>query len=977
MNQSTDAVTRDLPEALCADVRRHWEAYCAAAAEAGIEPPRNAHFLRYLGRVWAASDFVALSCVREPALIGDLLASGDLLGDYARGEMLEKAQAAVADVADAGALGSALRRLRRRELVRIAWRDLAGWARVEEVLEDLSALADACVQVALERLHAWQCRAYGTPVTTTGTAAGRPQGLVVLGMGKLGARELNFSSDIDLIFAYPEAGQGPGRRRGRPGLSDEEFFNRLAQDLIQVLNDPTPEGFVYRVDMRLRPYGDSGPLAMSFAAIEEYYQSQGREWERYAMVKARPIAGDAQDAAELAELLRPFVYRRYLDFGAFEQLREMKALIRKEVERRGLRDDIKLGPGGIREVEFIVQAFQLVRGGREPALRERGLLKALGRLAVRGLLPAFAAERLAEAYRFLRRVENRLQAQADEQTHRLPEHDGGRLRLAFSMGFPDWKAFLRALDGHRRFVDGQFQQVFAAPQAATQEAAAPNADFEALWAGHLDEDTARHLLTERGCGDCDEALRLLAAFRDSAALRGMGSRGRARLDRLMPLLLAAVVETAEPVPTFARVMKVIESVAGRSAYLALLVEHPMALSQLVRLCAASPWIAGQLARHPLLLDELLDPRQLYAPLRRADLEAQLAARLADVDALDLERQMDTLRQFQQAAVIRVAAADIMGATPLMVVSDYLTDIAEVILNRVLALCWRHLAARHGEPGCRLDGVRHPAGFAIVAYGKLGGIELSYGSDLDLVFIHASHGTEQVTDGPKPLDNHVFFARLGQRIIHFLNTLTPAGILYEVDMRLRPSGASGLLVTSLDAFRDYQEKDAWTWEHQALVRARVVAGDPALAAAFAEVRRTVLGRRRDPDALRTEVRDMRERMRQELDQRDPARFDLKQGAGGIADIEFMVQYHVLRYAHAYSKLLVWSDNIRLLDTLGAEGLLAPDEAGLLADAYRTFRKRVHELTLQELPPVVDAAEFAELRARVAALWRRVMGTDRSS
>jgi len=370
VNQSTDAVTRDLPEALCADVRRHWEAYCAAAAEAGIEPPGNAHFLRYLGRVWAASDFVALSCVREPALIGDLLASGDLLGDYARGEMLEKAQAAVADVADAGALGSALRRLRRRELVRIAWRDLTGWARVEEVLEDLSALADACVQVALERLHAWQCRAYGTPVTTTGTATGRPQGLVVLGMGKLGARELNFSSDIDLIFAYPEAGQGLGRRRGRPGLSDEEFFNRLAQDLIQVLNDPTPEGFVYRVDMRLRPYGDSGPLAMSFAAIEEYYQSQGREWERYAMVKARPIAGDAQDAAELAELLRPFVYRRYLDFGAFEQLREMKALIRKEVERRGLRDDIKLGPGGIREIEFTAQVFQLMRGVvRAPLLR--------------------------------------------------------------------------------------------------------------------------------------------------------------------------------------------------------------------------------------------------------------------------------------------------------------------------------------------------------------------------------------------------------------------------------------------------------------------------------------------------------------------------------------------------------------------------------------------------------------------------------
>ena len=968
MNQSTDAVTRDLPEALCAPVQRHWDDYCAAAAEAGIEPPHNADFLRYLGRVWAVSDFVALACVRNPGLIGELLASGDLLGDYARGEMRTKAQAAVAAVTDADALGTALRRLRRRELVRIAWRDLAGWAPVDEVLEDLSALADACVQVALERLHAWQCRVYGTPRTATG----RPQGLVVLGMGKLGARELNFSSDIDLIFAYPEAGPGPGRRRGRPQLGDEEFFNLLARDLIQVLDDLTPEGFVYRVDMRLRPFGDSGPLAMSFAALEDYYQSQGREWERYAMVKARPVAGDAQDAAELADLLRPFVYRRYLDFGAFEQLREMKALIRGEVERYGLHDDIKLGPGGIREVEFIVQAFQLVRGGREPILRERGLLPALGHLAGRDLLPGFAVERLAAAYRFLRRVENRLQAYADEQTHRLPEHETGRLRLAFSLGFPDWKAFLRALDGHRRFVDGQFQQVFAAPQAVTQVAAAPNADLEALWAGHLDEAAAQRLLTGRGCEDCDEALRLLTAFQDSAALRGMGSRGRARLDRLMPLLLAAVMETAEPTPTFARVMQVIESIAGRSAYLALLVEHPMALSQLVRLCAASPWIAAQLARHPLLLDELLDPRQLYAPLRRTDLEAQLAARLADVDALDLERQMDTLRQFQQAAVMRVAAADIVGATPLMVVSDYLTDIAEVILERVLTLCWRQLAARHGEPGQRRGGAHQPTGFAIVAYGKLGGIELSYGSDLDLVFIHASHGSGQVTDGPKVVDNSVFFVRLGQRIIHFLNTLTPAGVLYEVDMRLRPSGASGLLVTSLEAFRDYQEKDAWTWEHQALVRARVVAGDAGLAAAFAAVRRAVLRRPREPDTLRAEVCDMRERMRQELVRHDPAHFDLKQGVGGIADIEFMVQYHVLRYAHAHPKLLVWSDNIRLLETLGAEGLLAPEATVLLADAYRAFRKRVHELTLQELPPVVDAGEFAALRARVAALWREIMG-----
>ncbi|HEY9198149.1 MAG TPA: bifunctional [glutamate--ammonia ligase]-adenylyl-L-tyrosine phosphorylase/[glutamate--ammonia-ligase] adenylyltransferase, partial [Gammaproteobacteria bacterium] len=442
-------------------------------------------------------------------------------------------------------------------------------------------------------------------------------------------------------------------------------------------------------------------------------------------------------------------------------------------------------------------------------------------------------------------------------------------------------------------------------------------------------------------------------------------------------LLGAVSEAAAPGETFIRVLSVIEAIAGRSAYLALLVEHPVALSQLVRLCAASPWITEQLARYPLLLDELLDPRHLYAPPARAELEQQLALRMGQIDVEDLEQQMDALRQFQKAAVLRVAAADVVGATPLMRVSDHLTDIAEVVLGEVLALSWRHLVKRHGVPGGAVPGRARdgsPHGFVILAYGKLGGIELGYGSDLDLVFLHDSRTDAPRTDGAKPLDNTVFFARLGQRIIHVLNTLTPAGVLYEVDMRLRPSGASGLLVTSLDAFAEYQRTEAWTWEHQALVRARPVAGDAALGEAFAAVRREVLGRERDPQTVQRDVREMRERMRQELDQRDPARCDLKQGTGGIADIEFMVQYLVLRFAHGHPKLLVWSDNIRLLETLGAEGLVPRDDADFLAEAYRTYRKRVHELTLQELPAVVDAGEFAGLRAQVRELWRKVMGSE---
>lgn len=947
-----------LPGDLAPQVESRWQAFAERCRAADVPLPRHPEFLWSLARVWAASDFVASSCVQNPELLHDLLQSGDLLAEYPPGAMARRVAGALEGVRDEADLGRRLRRLRRRETVRIAWRDLAGWAGVEEVLEDLSALADACIEGALDRLYAWQCKEAATPRD----GRRRPQRLSVLAMGKLGARELNFSSDIDLIFVYPEAGE---IRRPRL-LSHEEFFTRLGRRLISVLNDNTPEGFVYRVDMRLRPYGDSGPLVMDFAQFEDYYQSQGREWERYAMIKARPLGGDPEANAALMELLRPFVYRRYLDFGAFEQLRDMKAMIEREVARRGMGDNVKLGPGGIREVEFIVQAFQLVRGGREPRLQRRGLLETLAVLGELELLPAWACERLAGAYRFLRRLENRLQAWQDAQTHELPRDEEGKARVAFAMGFGGWAAFEEALEAHRQFVAGQFAQVFAAPQSAAGGLESP---FAALWEGLLEPEQARRRLEEAGYEAPGESLRLLEQMRSGVAER-LGAQGRERLRRLMPLLLGAVTESERPSRTLARVLRVIEAIAGRSAYLALLVEYPVALSQLVRLCGASPWIATELARHPLLLDELLDPRTLYRPPSREELGAQLEQRFQAIDPEDLEEQMEALRQFRQAAVLRVAAADVAGAAPLMEVSDHLTAIAEVVLERVLAVAWEHLTARHGRP--RRGGRRGPpAGFAIIGYGKLGGMELGYGSDLDLVFLHDAMDGGR-TDGRRPLDNAVFFARLGQRIIHILNTRTPSGILYEIDMRLRPSGASGLLVTDIGAFAHYQREEAWTWEHQALVRARPVAGSEGVAQAFAEVRREVLCLPRDPERLRGEVRDMRERMRAELGSRTPGRFDLKQDRGGIADIEFMVQYQVLRWAHEHPELVRYSDNIRLLGTLAEAGLLTPERAALLADAYRSYRERGHRLALQEEKAVVDASEFAELRRQVAEIWDEMMG-----
>ncbi len=953
---------KDFPPAVVAGVEQAWDQYQDSARETGTPPVGHADFLPVLWRVWACSPFVARACAAQPALLYDLLRSGDLLRDYRPLTYQRLVETALSGVRDETALAQALRRLRLREMVRIAWRDLAGWADLAETLRDLSCLAEMLIDAALARLHAWQCRALGTPHDAAGRHA---QEMVVLAMGKLGAGELNFSSDVDLIFAFPEEGETRGRR---PRLDNETFFLRLGQRLIGILDEPTPEGRVYRVDMRLRPYGSSGPLVMSFDAMEDYYQSQGREWERYALIKARPVAGDRAAGEALLARLRPFIYRRYLDYNAFAALREMKTLIDREVARKSLQDNIKLGAGGIREIEFIGQAFQLIRGGREPALQARAILTVLERLAGYGHLPRHATEDLTRAYVFLRRTENRLQAHEDRQTHTLPAEADPRQVLALSMGFRTWADFHACLEQHRRRVHEHFEAVFATPQSetgATGNGAAAADPWREIWGGEdhsmLSPDQARAHLAAAGFEDAGEALRRLALLREGHACRALSAEGRRRLDRLMPLLLAAVATTPRPDETLPRVLDLVEAIARRTAYLALLEENPMALSQLVRLCAASPWIAQMLRDHPLLLDELLDPRSLYAPLDPAALARELDARLAAIPAGDEEQQMEVLRHFKQAQVLRVAAADIMEVLPLMVVSDHLTAIAEVCLGQVLRLTLEQLQRRRKAP--RLpDGDWRRCGFAIIGYGKLGGIELGYGSDLDLVFLHAD----------RPASRQAFYFRLGQRIIHMLNAHLAGGILYEVDMRLRPSGASGLLVSPLAAFAEYQAREAWTWEHQALVRARFICGDPAVGERFSAIRHEILTRHRDPETLRRDVVDMRQRMRQELLRRKPGCFDLKQGQGGITDIEFIVQYGVLRWAREYPELTRWTDNIRILEDLARLRLLSGRDARALADAYRAYRQALHRLALQERPALVAEREFRNHRQRVTHVWDTLLG-----
>lgn len=920
----------------------------------------SGEFLGETCRVWAASEFVADSCLQYPRLLPELHDSGDLHAVLAVGDYTYRLAGLLATITDEAGLACMLRRFRRREMVRIAWRDLAGYSPLAGVVGDLSALADACIRLALEKLYDWHVARWGRPCN----AAGEEQQLVVLGMGKLGARELNFSSDIDLIYAYAEEGE---TRDGPRSLSNQEFFIRLAQRLGYVLGNLTVDGFVFRVDTRLRPFGESSPLALSFDAMENYYQVHGREWERYALIKARVVAGPVQAGKELLALLKPFVYRRYVDFGAFEALREMKARINREVQRKGMEDNVKLGAGGIREVEFIGQAFQLIRGGREPLLRQREILVILDVLRDIRLLPDFVVTELQQAYVFLRTTEHRLQEYQDRQTHSLPEDEVQRERLAWSMGHAGWPCFENTLRQHMRRVHQHFEQVFAAPQ--TEHAATDPLDLAGVWQEQLDVEQAEKALQEAGFADPATIYQQLQQIRQGRSLLGMTAQGRMRLNQLMPLLLGAVGSVEQADATLPRLLHLLESIARRSAYLALLVENPMALSQLVRLCAASPWIASQLARHPLLLDELLDPRSLYAPPRRQQLGNELEQLMHFIAAGDQEAQMDTLRQFKQANTLRVAAVDVMDVMPLMVVSDHLTELAEVLLGRVLQLAWHHLAVqRYGLPEC--DGVDQSCGFAIIAYGKLGGIELGYGSDLDIVFLHGD-GPPALAGG-QAIDHGMLYVRLAQRIIHFLGTTTAAGVLYEADTRLRPSGSSGLLVSSLQAFADYQENSAWTWEHQALVRARGVAGDPAVLARFEQIRREILAQPREQVVLRREVREMRQRMARQLGHGDAMYFDLKQDPGGIADIEFMVQYSVLAWAHEYPSLLEYTDNIRLLEGLAAAGLLATEKAVVLADAYRSYRAHVHRQTLMEKPALLAADALAEQRLQVQGIWQELMG-----
>ncbi|MDH5257275.1 MAG: bifunctional [glutamate--ammonia ligase]-adenylyl-L-tyrosine phosphorylase/[glutamate--ammonia-ligase] adenylyltransferase [Gammaproteobacteria bacterium] len=939
-----------------------------------------------LNRLFSVSEFCYRVCMQHPEFVDELFTTDDLSVNYSYADYYQKlSDLFKPDLDDAG-LNRVIRQFRNQQMLRLAWRDMVRNIDVKIILAELSYLADACINVVLETVTKQAEADFGQPLGSDG----RPMKLVVLAMGKLGAFELNYSSDIDLIFCYSEEGQIDSETKGRGrNLSHSEFFTRLCRNFVRLLNDNNAYGFVYRVDTRLRPFGNSGQLALSFDAMEIYYERHGREWERYAMIKARAISTDADAASEIMQRLHPFVYRRYLDFGAFASLREMKELIEAELKRKGASKNVKLGPGGIREIEFIGQAFQLIRGGRTRELQIRGILDVLQTLRSLDLIPEHVFIDLTESYVFLRKVENAIQAFDDRQTHTIPDDNLVQARLAYAVGYDSWISFETALKEKMQTVHETFEQIFSAPQLQSfgNEGDSNTQLIERIWTGSADEDESLKALTNLGYKSPEDALRILKSFHEGGIYKSTSPQGRQRIDKLMPLIITSVAQSSSADVCLLRLIALMEAIARRSAYIALLSEHPMGLSQLVKLVGKSEWISNILIRSPILLDELLDPRRLYETIKKEELEQELNTQLR-FDDDDVEQQMRSLSEFKQSNMFRVAASELNGALPVNKISDHLTYIAEVVVAAVEKIALKHMQERFGDPQYIAESdVKEPnlnsvekekklANFCVIAYGKLGGIELGFSSDLDLVFLHDSQGEMQMTSGEeigkKSVDNGLFFARVAQRIMHFLNTRTQNGVLYEVDTRLRPSGGAGILVSNLQSFSSYQHKKAWTWEHQALIRARAVTGSDEIVNAFNQIRYDVLTLPRDIDALRSDVREMRLKMRKELYKTKPGLFNIKQSVGGITDIEFIIQFLALAWANKYPQIIEYSDNLRIIESLVKNAILSDEDAKILTTAYLAYRETVHINTLRGRSLDVELSDdFKAHQQGVEKIWDELM------
>lgn len=926
------------------------------------------------------SSFVKRTLLSQPELLNQWFEHSPSPQDCKH--YTERLAQALQNVQDEEQLGKELRLFRHREMATLSFIQSNKLASVEFVFQALSDLAEAIILQARDWLYQRCCVEYGVPMNSLN----EPQELLILGMGKLGGWELNFSSDIDLIFVYPDVGETVG---GRKAVENSKFFTRLGQRLIRALDEVTAEGFAYRTDMRLRPFGDSGALVFSFASMEDYYQEQGRDWERYAMIKAKILGEDLSNLNHryLKQMLRPFVYRRYLDFSAIQSLREMKEKISREVVRRNLIDNIKLGAGGIREVEFIVQTFQMMRGGRDKILQERSLLTVLPRLAELNLLTIEQVTDLRTAYLFFRQVENVLQALDDKQTQTLPTDEQAQQCLILATqkyliateqgetwlehAIQNWADFLQVLGQYQKKVRAVFNALIGKDD---EEENPPLVNEQiALWRDilHLEmnEEDLASVLKEYAVQDADyaEIFRWLTTTLQDWSRKPIGVRGREVLRTLLPKMLDKIFSQPNYLILLPRLLNILDKITTRTTYLELLTEKEQILPQLITLCGQSIMIADQIARYPMLLDELMSNKGLTQVIDFRDYEPALNDYLVRIPEEDEEALIDALRQFKQSQILRIASADIMGVLPVMKISDHLTYLAEAIIGAVVNMAWKAVSQRFGVPEHLGENEK---GFAVIGYGKLGGIELGYNSDLDLVFLHNAPENSETVGGRKSVSSHRFYLKLAQKINSIFNLNTSAGVLYEVDMRLRPSGEAGLLVSTFNAYDFYQKNEAWTWESQALVRTRCVYGTESLKAEFDQIRQSTLAQKRDKVTLKAEITGMRAKMYQHLTQPQAVEFNLKTDKGGITDIEFIAQYLVLANAETSPEMAVWSDNVRIFDTAMAYGILTEPAGEQLKHCYTAMRNRIHHLNLLRQPSCVPMSEFEAERDFVGKMWSQI-------
>lgn len=957
-----------LPREIQPLVLTGWQSYLKAVSEKYSQVPQHSDFIPSLCRVWAGSDFMMKTCIMQPDVLLDLFESGHILLEYPKGQYKVTLEILLKTVTNQTELEVILREFRCREMMRIAWRDLSMWATPIKTMNDLSRLADAIITLTNKMLFSWLCKKLGTPLDPD-TKTIMP--LLIIAMGKLGAFELNFSSDVDLIYCFPKEGQLA------QGKSYSQFYLQLARQLTSTLNTITQDGFVYRVDLRLRPYGSSGSLVCSIPALIDYYHTNGREWERYALVKARIVNYESLYSAALQNKLRQFVYRDYIDYSAIESLRQLQQKITLEVKKRNLENNIKRGPGGIREIEFISQTYKIIRGGRHFRLQDRNTIKSLILLREIRSISTEECNQLSNAYLFLRDVENKLQIFNDKQTHELPADTINQDRIAYAMRYSSWINFTTTLEKQRNCVQHWFDMLIAKPNLSSlnKQEKIFEKKFSCQWQQpeFYNAESINVIIQELGYSNPEETSHLIMTLHGYTKAQQLSKAAINQLNMLLPRLVILIGAIDDASNLFRRMLPLIEAIIKQSIYLVLLAENPIVLSQAIKLCSASPWIANELAQYPLLLDELLDPTTLYAPPTLKQLRFLLNKQLKSIATDDLKQKIQTVCFFKQTHTLKVAAAEVTGTLRLMRVSDYLTDIATVVVDKIRELILQDMLKKYGSPTLPRNFRQH--GFAIIAYGKLGGIELSYSSDLDLVFLHSKLDPQAMTQGKNPISNQKFYTRLGQQIVKTLNQQYACGALYKVDLRLRPSGKAGLLVSSVAEFDNYQNSQAWNWEHQALVRSRPLCGAPAIGLQFSRIRENIMVQRRIANELKRHIVGMRTKMRDSKLKRAQNKFDLKQGVGGLVDIEFIAQYAVLRWSYEYPSLLEFPDNVRIFERVGMESLMRMKDVQTLTDAYKNYRSCLHRAALQNQSDMVDTEEFVFYRIDVARIWAQIFnGAD---